>query len=145
MFDHTARNTEIRRRYMDGESMARIGKDYDLTRQRVKQICMGLVRETPRPRVHAIDVTTACETCGRRIESRQWLVRKPRKYCGRACSSRGLVSERLDRAVLMRRQGYGWRYIAEQLGYKNQVSALNAVKMRLAKTGEWPLKSPGLA
>ena len=45
--DLDPRNKEIRKRRRNGETLASIGKDHELTRERIRQICIGIPKPFP--------------------------------------------------------------------------------------------------
>ena len=74
------RNLEIAHRISNGERLTAIGKDYDLSKERIRQIGLIYGFTYKRKRDSVI-----CETCGKTFPRNSGGILKNQRYCSRQC------------------------------------------------------------
>lgn len=120
---HVARKqrmAEIKRLLADGATASAVGRQYDLSRERIRQIARdgGFAHLISHAKAGALlrhpRRSFKCEGCGKKCE----VIVSSRKdrFCGVSC--RYLLRERqVKKIVAMRRRGVGWAEIGETMGY----------------------------
>lgn len=99
------RNTEIVRRYREGETMEAIGDDYGISRERVRVILARAgVESRGRKDYRGPRVAWTCEQCGREREA---VPSQVRRFCSRACA--GAAKRADDDDLLVALQGLALR------------------------------------
>jgi len=145
----TDRNAAIyERRLNDHLSLAAISNEFNISRQRVSQICRQIAVKTKDDKYLATDwrtlagyhrrkprMTFECPVCNRQLQETHSVAHK-RKACSRPCSvetRRKYNRQTYDMLLAARNEGKGWVAIGEATGLKTPAQTFFVLKHRYLK------------